>query len=457
MASARTLSLLEDPILKLFAKLSPAGILGMAIIGIYNLVDGIFVGRIVGSSGLTAVTVSFPLAILGSSFSGLVGVGAASLYSRLLGQGDKERAGGVFFLMLILNIICWALFYALVLPFLSQILIFLGAEPEILSMARGYALIVLGGTLFANLMSSANMLIRAEGHMNTAMGIMALGALLNVILDPLFMIGLGWGVEGAAWATIISQALSALLSILYLLRRTSSCRPHFKLSSGMVGESLGILAVGLSAMALPVLTLLQFAIIFRAVKVYASSSEFAVIGAATRVFQMMFIPIWGTSQALQPLVGTNYGAGRMDRVRRGFSLFSLCSTLIAFALWVPVSIFSRQILGWFISDPQILDHGTGYLRLYLITFPLYGYMMMTLTLFQATGKALIAALMAVGKFVGFFLPALLILGPKLGANGIFLASPVADICTILVGTGLLIYQVRKKGYLYKKIDSSSAG
>jgi Na+-driven multidrug efflux pump len=261
MASSRTLSLLEDPILKLFLKLSPAGIVGMLIIGVYNTVDGIFVGRIVGPAGLTAVTLSFPLVLAGSSLSGLVGVGAASLYSRLLGKSDSLRASSVLLLMTILNLVCWAVFFFAFLPFLKPILYFLGADASTIVMAYDYALIVLAGTIFANLMSSANMLIRAEGHMNTAMVIMAVGALLNCVLDPLFMLPLGMGVAGAAWATIISQAVSALLSFLYFFRGKGAVRPILRLGPGTVRESFRILAVGVSAMALPVLNLLQYAII----------------------------------------------------------------------------------------------------------------------------------------------------------------------------------------------------
>lgn len=447
MASSRTLSLLEDPILKLFLRLSPAGILGMLIIGIYNTVDGIFVGRIVGPSGLTAVTVSFPLVLAGSSLSGLVGVGAASLYSRLLGRRESTRAGGVLAIMTILNLGCWAVFFFALLPFLRPILFFLGADASTIGMAYDYAVIVLSGTIFANLMSSANMLIRAEGHMNTAMAIMALGALLNCVLDPILMIPLRLGVAGAAWATVASQALSALLSFLYYFSGRGAVRPSLALGRGTFRESLRILAVGVSAMALPVLNLLQYAIILRAVKVYASSDDLAVVGAATRILQMIVIPIWGTAQALQPLAGTNYGAGKHDRVKRAYLAFTLCATLIAVLTWLLTSLFARQILGWFMSDPAILERGAGYLRLFLVTFPFYGYMMMTLTLFQATGKALIAAVMTVGKFLAFFAPALLALGPLLGARGVFLASPAADLCTLALGSAFLAYLIRRKGYL----------
>jgi putative MATE family efflux protein len=450
MASSRTLSLLEDPIPRLFLKLSPAGILGMVIIGLYNLVDGIFVGRIVGPSGLSAVTVSFPLALLGSSLSGLVGVGAASLYSRLLGSGDKERSGRIFVLQIVLNLAFWGIFCLLVLPFLSPLLSFLGAQDSTMDMACDYALIILLGTIFSNLMSSANMLIRAEGHMNTAMSIMAVGALLNCVLDPVFMLPLGMGIRGAAWATVISQAVSAALSLLYFFLGKGASKPSFRLRSGFLRDSLGILSVGVSAMALPVLTLLQTAILLRAVKSYASADELAVIGAATRVFQMMVIPIWGTSQALQPLAGTNYGAGRLNRVRKAYAVFVLCATVIALILWIPVIAFSRQILGWFLSDGPILDRGAVYLRLYLLAFPFYGFMMMTLTLFQSTGKAFLAALLTVGKFIGFFLPALMVLGPALKADGVFLATPAADACTLALGTAALAYLRRRKGFLKDK-------
>lgn len=447
MASSRTVSLLEDPILALFLKLSPAGILGMLIIGIYNTVDGVFVGRIVGPDGLTAVTLSLPLVLGGSSFSGLVGVGAASLYSRLIGSGDRERSGRVLLLVTLLNLLLWALFLASVLPFVEPLLRFLGATDSTIGMAKGYALIVLSGTIFANLMSSVNMLIRAEGRMNSAMSIMAVGAVINCALDPVLMLAFDMGVAGAAWATVLSQALSALVGYLYYASGRGAVKPVPGLGRGWMADAREILAVGFSAMALPVLNLLQYAVILRAAAVYAAPEDLAVIGAASRIMQMIIIPVWGACTALQPLAGTNYGAGNHARVRRAFAVFSVCATAISTLLWLLVSVFARSVLGWFLPGGAILDRGAGYLRLYLLTFPFLGFMMMTLTLFQSTGKALIAAVLTIGKFLAFFVPALLLLGPALGARGVFLSPPVADLCTIVVGSCALAYLVRRRGYL----------
>jgi putative MATE family efflux protein len=442
---SRTASLLEDPIPRLFLRLSPAGILGMLIIGLYSLVDGIFVGRIVGPEGLSAITLCFPLSLLAQGLSALVGIGSASVYSRLLGSGDRDRARTVFILLCAVNLVLCAAFAAIVLPLLPHLLGFLGAGGRTLELATLYGAIVLGGTIFANLMSSANMLIRAEGHMNTAMAIMAIGAILNTILDPLLMIVLKWGIGGAAIATVASQALSALLSILYFLRGKGAVKVSLRLDRHSPRLGLEIVSVGLSGLALPLLTLIQSAIVLKAVEAWGRPEDFPVVGAAMRVLQFIIIPIWGTAQALQPIIGTNYGAGKYSRVRRAWLLFSLFGTAIALVLWLPMVAFPRFILGFFLADEAILERGAAFMRLYMVSFPIYAFMLMTLTLFQATGKAVHAALLILGKFLVLFAPVLLVAVRLWGVNGIFLATPIADALIAIYGLIVLAIAFPGKG------------
>lgn len=431
------LALTEAPLLRLFARLAPAGILGMLIGGLYGLVDGIFVGRITGRDGLAAVTVSLPLVLLGQGLSGLVGVGTANLYSRRLGGDQGDRASGVFPVILVSNLLLCGALAALCLPLMDPILRLLGAEGPVLALARDYALIIVGGMILSNLGSAINMLIRAQGHMAQAMLILGSGALLNIVLDPLFMLPLGMGLPGAAWATLASQAFSLALSALWFLSPRASVRLSLRPSRHFLADIASTLHVGLSAMAIPILSMAQAAIIFRAVRVWGKPDDIAVIGAAIRVYQLMFVPIWGASQALQPVAATNFGAGRHNRVRKAWLVFSLASSILALALWLPVMAFPEAILSLFMRGGERPAEGALYLRLYLSSFPVYGFMMMSLTLFQSTLRGMTAAFLVAGKFIIFFLPPLFLLAPGLGAPGIFMASPIADMVVLMLGLAFL--------------------
>jgi Na+-driven multidrug efflux pump len=173
------------------------------------------------------------------------------------------------------------------------------------------------------------------------------------------------------------------------------------------------------------------------VNLMGHAAEIPALGAAMRILQLLLIPVWGAGQALQPVAGTNFGAGRHTRVLRAWQVFTLFSSLIAIALWIPAMAFPSRLLNIFMANPASIGSAAGYLRLYLISYPGYGLMLMTLTLLQATGKALAAALLAAGKFIIAFVPALLVLTPLMGIRGVFLAAPAADFVVILAGSILL--------------------
>jgi len=457
MRTARTASLLEDGILSLFFRLAPSGILGMAISGIYSLVDGIYIGRIVGREGLTAVTLTFPLMVLASGISSLIGVGSASIYSRYLGAKDENRASRVFPLLIALNVVLSGAFAAAIIPFLPRLLVFLGAEGESLRLGARYGAIVLGGAVFGSLQGSTNVLIRAEGRMRTAMIVLASGALLNIALDAVFMIPVRWGVVGAAAATVASQGAGAAIGVWYFLSGKAAARPRLKADGESLRIARGILSVGASALALPLLTLAQSAIILRSVTVYGYAADIPVVGAATRVFQLLAIPLWGISQAYLPGSGTNYGAGRIDRVRRSWRVFTAASTILAFALWIPAMAFPRAFLSLFLNDPALLSWGENNLRAYLISFPALGFLLTTLTLLQSTGRALAASLLTAGKFLLFFVPALLVLVPRIGVTGVFLAAPIADAIVLALCAALLLLDFPGKRDAVRREERRRAG
>lgn len=305
---------------------------------------------------------------------------------------------------------------------------------------RYLRLIVLGSP-FINFASSVNVVIRAEGKMRSAMYILSGGALLNLILDPIFLGVLGWGIEGAAIATAFSQAVTAAVSIIYFLRGHSVVKPR-RSPIRFSRHLRPILGVGVSGMALPVMTIVQIVFILKSTAYYGGQEDLIIISAVIKVLNFIFVPIWGACQGFQPMVGINYGARDFARVRRSFFVFVFYTSLIALTIWLFIFGAPRVVLGWFISDAGIVESGVRVIRLYLCDFPLYGYMLLVVTLFQALGKGLHAAFLVVSRMSLFFIPVILFLPRLIGLDGVWLATPAADGLVIVVGTLMAIRELR---------------
>ncbi len=446
--------LLNGRIDSLFFKLSIPAILGMLVIGLYQFVDGIFIGQWVGTAGMGAVALVFPITLVNNGISSLVGVGASSILSRAIGNENQERIDKLLSNLFVISIVITTVLFVLGQLYARQFLGFLGGKGEILNLGEDYFRIAIIGCYAVNFGYSSNMLIRAEGRMKHAMIIMAAGTILNIILDPLLMLPLGMGIKGAAWATVIAQTSTAVLCLLYFRfsRRTFI---HLKMHPRYLslGISQRILSIGFSAMAMPVIMLIQMVFIFKAIDIYATSDELVIVGATLRILNFVFIPIWGISQGMQPLLGINFGARQTERVKTTFTTFTLASSILAMISWVVITLNTRFFLGLFITDPAIAEKGVKAFRMFVILFPLYGFMVMSMTFFQAIGKAFHAAALVLGRMLIFFVPAVLILPALFGVEGIWISTPASDILVSLIGAMVIFRSFQTLEHMVEKGDT----
>jgi putative MATE family efflux protein len=415
-----------------FRLMLPASV-SLFVLGLYQFTDGIFVGRLVGPTALGAVGLVYPFTLVSNGIFSLIGIGSASLLSRAIGAGRRRVIEACFGNLLWLNLIFSSLQLWAGLVYAEEIVAFLGGEGRMLEEGVRYLRVIVLGAPLMNFASSANVVIRAEGRMKSAMYIMAGGMLFNILLDPLFIAGFGLGVVGAGLATVTAQSLTALFSLLYFLYGGSIVPvrlAHLRLTRH-VGE---ILRVGVSGMALPVMTIVQIALVLRVTDLYGRPEHLIIVSAMLKILNFIFVPIWGSFQGMQPLVGINYGAGNFERVRRGFAVFALYSSLIAAGLWAMVMLAPAQVLGLFITDPAIARLGIPVIRLYLCNFPLYGYMLTVIALFQALGRSGPAAFLVVSRMSIFFIPAILLLPRLIGLPGVWLATPASDTVVLVIGT-----------------------
>ena len=331
----RTKLLTQRPF-SLMLELSIPAVLGMVVVGLYNMMDSIFVGQMVGDIQMGAVSVSYPFTLINAGSAAMLGVGSASVLSRAIGKKDndtvKKIMGNLVAAVLILSVI----YTVIGMVFTRQLLSLAGASDNILNYAEKYLRIIFAGSLLVNFFQSANMVIRGEGQLKKAMFIIASGAILNIILDPIFISILnpyGMGIEAAAYATVLSQFVQAAITVWYFKKKSRNVKiGRIRIDGPILRQ---VLAVGISALLMQVLTLVQQTVIYRVAANYGGETSQILLGAALRFWNFSFVPLWGISQGFQPAAGTNYGAKDYDRVKLLTKVFIAAATVLSLLFWIP--------------------------------------------------------------------------------------------------------------------------
>ena len=330
----RTQLLTASPF-QLMLSLSIPAIIGMVVVGLYNFMDRVFVGQLINEVAMGAVSVSYPFTLINTGVSTLIGVGSASVLSRAIGKKDQDTIDKIMGNLIAMNLLLGAVITILGMIFTRQLLSLSGAEGEILNHAERYLHIIFAGSLFVNFAQSANMIMRGEGILKKAMLITGTGAVLNIILDPVMITAMsaqGKGIEGAAYATVVSQIVTAAITLWYFLTKSKVVRIHrVRLESSLISEILG---VGFSAMLMQVMTMVQQTTLYHVAARHGGDTWQIILGAALSIQSFTMIPLWGAGQGFQPAAGTNYGAKQYDRVKQitAFS-FSISASFSGSIAW----------------------------------------------------------------------------------------------------------------------------
>lgn len=434
--------LLKAPMGKLFVKMAIPGMIGMLVIGLYNLVDSIFVGQFVGPAAVSAVAMGFAVILVNQAILSLFATGAMSIFSRAMGANDKKtmRAlfGNIFWPVGLLSILLTLFTY----NFSREILLFLGARGEILTLGMEYLKVLSIGFVFGALGPALNFLIRGEGQMKSAMKIVAMGTLVNIVLDPICIKVLGLGMSGAAIATIIGQALIVIGDLRYL--RSEKCtvrlnKKSFKITWNLMPE---MLKIGFSGMVMALAVAMQLSILLSLSSGYSVESNI-ILSVSFRVMSFFYIPLFGISYGLQPVIGANYGAGLNHRVREAFWHFGKIASVMSICIWIFFQLFAPFILSWFITDKSMVEMGIKWFRIFQSSFFVYGFISVSIMLFMALGKAGKGALLTMGRQVLFFIPLALILPRFLGEIGLWLSYPLGDFMVVILGVFLVAGELKK--------------
>ena len=439
------------PVGKLIWVLAIPTILAQVINALYNIVDRIYLGHIPtnGALILTGVGLTYPIITLIAAFSQLVGAGGAPLAAISLGSGNKEKAEKImsqgFFILIIIAIILTVLFQV----FKRPLLFMFGASNATITYAENYLSIYLIGTIFVQICLGMNLFISSQGFASHAMTTVLIGAVLNIILDPIFIFIFNMGEKGAALATIISQAVSALWVIRFLSSKTSILHLNFKKMIPSWKILTPVLALGVSPFIMNA-TEAAINIVFNST-LQRTGGDYAV-GTMTIISSIMsfcWMPVSGFSQGSQPIISYNFGAGNNDRVKQTFRILLITLLIYTFTFMALLELFPSVAIGIFTSDKALSEYAVPYLRIYFAGIGIFGLQMACQQAFLGLGQAKISMFLALLRKVFLLIPLVLILSrTALGVTGAFLAEPISDITSALVAITLFSLnfgKILKKG------------
>ncbi|MDD2656423.1 MAG: MATE family efflux transporter [Patescibacteria group bacterium] len=423
----------EEKISKLLWKLSAPAMVGMLVSALYNLVDTIFVGHGVGVVGIAGIAIVFPISMIIMSLSMMFGIGGASIISIRIGENKKEEAEKVLGNMVTLLFGLGIILTIVGLVFIEPILLAFGATEGILASALEYGRIIMAGNLFFSISVAANSVIRSEGNAKMAMITMLVGALINIILDPIFIFVFDMGLAGAAWATVISQFFSFAYVVYYFVsKKHSMLRIHLqnlKLKFYIVKETV---ALGISAFVRMAAGSAMSVVINHTLAIHGGDVAIATFGVVNRLLSFVFMPMFGIIQGMQPIVGFNYGAKNSQRVIDVIKLTLKITTIMSFVSFVVLFIFAEIFMKIFSTDLELIRMGSHATRIIIIFLITLGLQVVSSGMYQSMGRAWISFIISSLRQIIFLIPLVIILPIFFDLNGVWYAFPVADFLAFVV-------------------------
>ena len=437
-----------EPIGKLLAKLAVPTVAAQIINMLYNIVDRIYIGHIPkeGALALTGVGVCMPLIMIVTAFAAFVAYGGAPRATIFMGKGDNKTAEKILGNCFIVQIIISVLLTAALLLWNRDFLLAFGASENTIDYGVAYMNIYALGTIFVQLTLGMNAFITAQGFAKTGMLSVLIGAVINIVLDPVFIFGFHMGVRGAALATIMSQAVSCIWVLLFLFGKKTHLKiktDNMKLERAIV---LPCLALGLSNFVMQASESVISVCFNSSLLRYGGDIAVGAMTILTSVMQFAMLPMQGLGQGAQPIISYNYGAGNVKRVKGAFKLLLKCSLIYSCLLWMFVMIFPQRFASMFTSDADLLSYTQMALRIYMGSMLLFGIQMACQMTFIAIGNAKASILVAVMRKFILLIPLIYIM-PHIftadKARAVYMAEPVADFFAVCFTAVLFYFQFRK--------------
>lgn len=432
------------PIITLLAKYSIPAVVAMLVNAIYNVVDRIFIGQFAGENALAGLTIAFPVMVIIFAFASLIGEGGAALLSIRFGEQDGKGANNVFGNTLSFGLIVTTITLIVVFINLDGVIALFGGTTDTTSYAVAYMSIILGGFIFQMISYILTSAVRTEGQPNLSMIAMVTSALVNIVLDYIFIGLLNMGVVGAAYATIAGQFAGLAILLSFYVRGKSQLKltlqdlkPNFQLI-------LKIVTIGFASFVSTVGISIALAMINRSLSLYAGTAGVTSMGAINSLYTFFIMPIMGITQGMQPIMGYNHGAKNNERVTKTLKYGVLIGVVFSVFVFTLLEVFPVTFISMFLdSGSETLEMAVNGLRIYMIMLPLLSLSLMGITYFQATEQGRISVILGTLRQFVFLIPLLFVLPNFFGINGVWMSIPIADGMAIIVTTLLLVKDRRK--------------
>lgn len=461
MSSAPT-ELGTKPIGALIRQYAVPGIIAMTASSLYNMVDSIFIGHIpdVGSLSMSGLAVTFPLMNISTAFGTLVGVGAATMISVLLGQKNYKSAGKVLCNDVTLNIITGIIFTVVSLVWMDPILRFFGASDATLPYARDYMTYIAIGNAVTHLYFGLNAIVRSSGNPKLAMGLTLFTVTSNAILDPIFIYTLGLGIKGAAIATVLCQCMALGYTLWYFLDQDRFLHlPRslkiFRIDWKIAGDSL---AIGMGPFLMNLASCIVVLFINQQLVKWGGDLALGAYGIVNRISFIFVMIVMGFNQGMQPIAGYNFGARQYSRVREVYVKTALWATLVTVFGFVVSELFPETVVRAFTSDPVLLEKSASGLRMMNLAFPIVGFQMVTSNLFQCLGMVRKSIFLSLSRQLLFLVPCIYLLPPIFESEaGVWYSYPISDTVAAIVTAVMAWSLIAKLGKLSDGEDPSILG
>ena len=438
-----TLELGTKPVGKLLAQYALPAIIAMTAASLYNIIDRVFIGQVVGPMAISGLAITFPFMNLAAAFGAAVGVGASTTISVKLGQKDYESAENILGNTITLNLIVGLAFGGICLLFLDPILRFFGASDATLPYARDFMRVILAGNVFSHMYFGMNAVLRAASKPRMAMFATIFTVGMNILLDVVFILWWHWGIKGAAFATIISQVLARCWQMKLFTNKSELLhlkRGIYKLKSNLVRN---IISIGISPFLMNACACVIVIFINNQLVRFGGDMAVGAYGIANSIAMIFVMFVIGLNQGMQPIAGYNYGAQQYDRMMRVVKLSIITAVCIMLTGWSLAMFAPYHCARMFTTDPELIKGSIKAIHIIMMMFPLIGSQMVITNFFQCIGKVKISIFLSLSRQLLFLLPLLAILPNFYGINGVWASMPTSDFIAVVVAVTIMLVFLRR--------------
>lgn len=438
-----TLELGTKPVGKLLAQYALPAIIAMTAASLYNIIDRIFIGQVVGPMAISGLAITFPFMILAAAFGAAVGVGAATTVSVKLGQKDYESAENTLGNTITLNLIIGLAFGGICLLFLDPILRFFGASDATLPYARDFMQIILAGNVFSHMYFGMNAVLRAASKPRMAMFATIFTVAMNILLDAVFILWWHWGIKGAAFATVISQVLALCWQMKLFSNKNELLhlkRGIYKLKANLVRN---IISIGISPFLMNACACVIVIFINNQLVKFGGDIAVGAYGIANSIAMIFIMFVIGLNQGMQPIAGYNYGAQQYGRMMRVVKLSIITAICIMLTGWTLAMFAPYYCARMFTKDPELIKGSIKAIQIIMMMYPFIGCQMVITNFFQCIGKVKISIFLSLSRQLLFLLPLLAILPNFYGINGVWASMPTSDFIAVVVAVTIMLVFLRR--------------